>query len=863
VKKAEREEEDATKHVTEWSDAVSTVKRVLKRVRKITEWFWAFKCSWSIVAYCGAAAGKDCVELLAHVAKAELVTTSDDAPRPDHVLCPELAVNITWLAQRWDATDAFAVDRSAASCHTPRRNEPIQTALDNAVRLCAWAASVQAYLENMYTSLDAAHQLKELKTLDLSALSGAGVFVPVTPLLLAADDDAAAKRALLLPAAERAAFAAEQKRSVDAKVAALKKAFGATASQLVTVAEATAIVTAQLTQALAQRFVDCVNYVEFLLEQQLVAAVGKVVQPKDFAEYMQFHARRLFKAEFAPKPFVYAIRRPDHCPEGELTIDADVGGGALAQPLHTLVASSAAKQPWFFALGAASRCAFYGARHLHGGVLHKFANEADCTLTLTARARQFSSFILLVGKIASADTFEPTHAMIVQNKDDVIVPLQLETIPSAKAFKEAIESMSPEQQRFAKMFRAMQLESTLFAVCIVQIKPQLEKLLNLPYDALTKELQLTQDLMDIFIQYQVPSDLLAYDGKASAAVDEKIAAVKAQVQSVRDMIDRAKNTQLETVQEEANFAIAVDETRYKEMSSSEYEDDCDEEEECCNDADDYGSMQKMSAGLYDMEREEMPRMAMAEMAEESVMRAPTRERMVLAAAPKAAAKISEPPAPKKPEVDKKPEPAKKADDKKPEQKKPDGAADGDDAANDNDGDEPAAEAVDFTKVPSLLDERFGTLTNDGAVCATKISVANEWRRKFQRSLLAKQQEETLDADGLATHKNKCFDLLDSLTKSGGLAIELAELHCVILSTHCFVKSALHTITRDNINPIEKVEATQLIVAAALHGCSARALVREAQLERVATYSPNLFEKERSGDSSSKKQKKKKTKSSDK
>jgi hypothetical protein len=449
--------------------------------------------------------------------------------------------------------------------------------------------------------------------------------------------------------------------------------------------------------------------------------------------------------------------------------------------------------------------------------------------------------------------------MIVQNKDDVIVPLQLETIPSAKAFKEAIESMSPEQQRFAKMFRAMQLESTLFAVCIVQIKPQLEKLLNLPYDALTKELQLTQDLMDIFIQYQVPSDLLAYDGKASAAVDEKIAAVKAQVQSVRDMIDRAKNTQLETVQQEANFAIATNEVS---LSYSEYEDDDCDEEECCDDGD-YGSIQKMSA--YDnssemMEREEMPRMAM--MAEESVIRAPAIERAVLAA-PKAAAKISEPPAPKKPEVDKKPEPAKKADDKKPEQKKPDGAEDGggDDAANDGDGDEPAAEAVDFTKVPSLLDERFGTLTNDGAVCATKITVANEWRRKFQRSLLAKQQEETLDADGLATHKNKCFDLLDSLTKSGGLAIELAELHCVILSTHCFVKSALHTITRDNINPIEKVEATQLIVAAALHGCSARALVREAQLERVATYSPNLFEKERSGDSgNSSKKKKKKTKS---
>ncbi len=34
--------------------------------------------------------------------------------------------------------------------------------------------------------------------------------------------------------------------------------------------------------------------------------------------------------------------------------------------------------------------------------------------------------------------------------------------------------------------------STLFGVCVLQIKPQLEKLLNLPNDALTKEIALTQ-----------------------------------------------------------------------------------------------------------------------------------------------------------------------------------------------------------------------------------------------------------------------------------------------------------------------------------------------------------------------------------
>ena len=39
------------------------------------------------------------------------------------------------------------------------------------------------------------------------------------------------------------------------------------------------------------------------------------------------------------------------------------------------------------------------------------------------------------------------------------VPLSLEQLPTPKEFKDAIASLSPEQQRFAKMYRAMQVGS--------------------------------------------------------------------------------------------------------------------------------------------------------------------------------------------------------------------------------------------------------------------------------------------------------------------------------------------------------------------------------------------------------------------
>lgn len=98
----------------------------------------------------------------------------------------------------------------------------------------------------------------------------------------------------------------------------------------------------------------------------------------------------------------------------------------------------------------------------------------------------------MVGRIVSANEFDPKYAILIQNKDELKIPLMLETIPTPKEFKEKVSSLSPEQQRFCKAYRSMQLESTLFGVCVVQIKPQLEKVLRLPDDSLTKEIQLTQ-----------------------------------------------------------------------------------------------------------------------------------------------------------------------------------------------------------------------------------------------------------------------------------------------------------------------------------------------------------------------------------
>ena len=202
----------------------------------------------------------------------------------------------------------------------------------------------------------------------------------------------------------------------------------------------------------------------------------------------------------------------------------------------------------FFTLDESTRVVFKGEKHVHGFLRTAFEDSPSLELQLTARARQFSSFILLVGKIVGKDQFEPEDAIVLQNKDHILVRLLTEVIPSAKQFKEAISSLSPEQQRFAQAFRSMQLSSTLFAVCIVQIKPALEKVLNLPSDSLTKEIQLTQDLMKLFIDYQIPSDLLSYDAALQAgpqSVADKVAIVKKNTDEMLKIIDKEKQTQLQ------------------------------------------------------------------------------------------------------------------------------------------------------------------------------------------------------------------------------------------------------------------------------------------------------------------------------
>ena len=333
-----------------------------------------------------------------------------------------------------------------------------------------------------------------------------------------------------------------------------------------------------------------------MLYAQLEAAIGKVVTAEDFRLFMQHHERKLFVPAARPKPFSYAIRRPDHHPDGVLSIEAAASTAAgLAEPILTTVRALPCPNdaaPMSFAINAATSISFTGDRYLHAYVSQTFAGSAPPSLQLCARARQFSSFVMLIGRMGSATTFQPQYGIILQNKDDLTIPLMLETLPSAKEFKDAIESLSPEQRRFAKAYREMQLEGSVFGVLIIQLKPQLEALLKLPADSLTKEIQLCQDLLELFVAHQIPSDLLAYDGNAAASPGAKVNAVKAHVAAIHQMVRNMKEQEIADAKQHHAFENprlirSYSERSYHdeknlERSFEDYDDsECDEcNEEC-------------------------------------------------------------------------------------------------------------------------------------------------------------------------------------------------------------------------------------------------------------------------------------------
>ncbi len=159
------------------------------------------------------------------------------------------------------------------------------------------------------------------------------------------------------------------------------------------------------------------------------------------------------------------------------------------------------------------------------------------------------------------------------------------------------------------------------------------------------------------------------------------------------------------------------------------------------------------------------------------------------------------------------------------------------------------QSEDFTLLPRALESKADAWDADSSLRPTIIHTRETWSRTSFKSPRDGAAVGTGTAGAVSslgkteqrTERNRAFDLLDALTKSGDIEIADSELHVLIASTHTFDKSAVMTVVQDNINPIEKLERSSLIVASTIHGLTTEQLVQPNQMQRLALCNLMLIE----------------------
>ncbi|CAJ1960164.1 unnamed protein product [Cylindrotheca closterium] len=813
-----------------FTSSSSTIHKVIKKVK---EYHWAVKAHWEISIFSGTEVEKKAV-LQSRDSSTVVITQSANAPMEKVENHSPLDLNLTWLLQQVNMdtrTTSFAINTSRSK--TPRRNEQVDAALQFfCSRMNHWAKGVkhhfgqdlQRIMSNIHNPAVPAPSHPQVLS---SQCSAEDLFRPILPLLEEMDEEGAGAEALILDGGQDAAtpesvstlslplttlsdnqIGGQQKvssllsgndtiqllnaqiKSIDTTVERLQQVFpAANVTELFSITEATLFLSLDHSDSLSIQYQHAIGYLENMLEKQLTAAIGKRVTTTDLEEFVRFHNAKFLSKP--PKPFCHAIGRPKRFPYGVLSIE-DKSDGENCTPIETLLRQVYMASPLEIALNAATTLQLTGNAYLHGWMRHRSEQEGGRkAFQLSARARQFSSFMLVIGTMAGPNKLNPKDAIILQNKDEVFIPLLLEEIPSAKEFKNAIESLSPEQQRFAQAFRGMQLESSVFGVAVVQIKPQLEALLGLSEDSLAKEIKLTEDLMELFVEHQIPSDLLSFDEvcNSSISASDKVEVVRQNVKAVMDVIEGTKEKQLEAtlMKEEAQKAAetawfaensaeerfesagtsALDWLRSKEVEAEEceeeYEEDCALDMFAESSAD--GLCDEPFAYDDDDDDEGMDGMP-EEVSNQENGEADTT-----------------------PETSDTPSSARA----------------------------PSKENIDFTQIPKMLDATIAQFDKDSTLRSTKIKAGDIWSRKRQPDLLSKPTTNNLYESDVKSESNKAYDLLDAISRSGSLPIAYSDLHVIVCVTHCFEKDIMATIVEDNINPIDRLEMSTLLLGSTIHG----------------------------------------------
>lgn len=789
----EKEEESSTSsEVTiEESKGRQTIKR-RKIFNKFQLYHWKYMVEYEIYLFVGNESGTDCQtsQILRKNIFSSKITQKGRKQNPldqEVLFCRPFDLNLTWLLKKMkiDSSIEFRIDRSLESCRTPSVNKETLEAQKFFDSVQTWAQSIYAFFR--HGDNDRYFSAQRNISANFIHISGKGVFVPVVPLFeqveqnaeISSEGKSESNSQVMQSSHDIELFLNEQIKTLKECSERLKTQFPhadaatETLDNSYTFSEALIAMISNHIIDIGHNWNISCKYIEGMLMQQLNDAIGKRIRVSDLDEFVRFHNKRFFNDAYAAEDFCYTIRRGNHYPDGLLTIAEKAESNNAITFTRRLT-----KRPFFIPINTSTSIEFQGNLYAHTWMLQRY-EKSPLSFNIIARARQFSSFLLVLGKVSGTNEFIPENAIILQNKDEINIPLILDELPSAKEFKDAIKSLSPEQQNFARAFRGMKLSSSIFGICVIQIKPQLELLLNAPDDSLTKEVELTQDLMKLFVEYQIPSDLLSYDGEASATTLDKIANIKEHVDHIKNIIENEKKselTQAKQVEEMRRFA------RKRSCSSPSYSPSSpaySPTSPC------YSPLSPThSPAPCTFTTTDVPTIEAFQDLEDAMDHFYSRKR--------------------------------------------------NESSSNSDNNEDSigqqmeklslnldSPASDFSAIPKVLDKAFEKYSSKGSFAGTlrnvTLKTAPTWTKQSKPNLLKPTQTRKILKDEQKIETNRAYDLLDALTKSGALQIKNGDLHMIVSACHSFEKSLVNTIIQDNINPIEKIEMSNLIAASVIHG----------------------------------------------
>ncbi|CAJ1378399.1 unnamed protein product, partial [Effrenium voratum] len=344
----EKEVQVGQAQVQETETMLGTWRSTQRSKTKVQEHFWNWTSQWRLFLVNSTLAS-------GHKGS-QLKSLGDVTEAPTASGCQDAELDISWLLRLRHRGAAFLVNRSRQSCRTPRRNEEVQEAVSFFQRLTVFARRAVELLRPGDGSSDWAAELEDARKASVQ------MFKPI--LALFALENNASGRPVLSADVDTVLDAYQ--KSLDDKLHTIERSESGGLARLV-------LLLTEM-ESLSLQMMSAVDALEGMLYQQLTSALGKSIHSSDFGEYMDFHGRMILGDTYAPAPFVYAVRRHQHHPEGTLSIEAKVGAASEA-PLRSFALHLPEGRPMRVELSSATSVTLTGEHYLHAAIFHRFAKE--------------------------------------------------------------------------------------------------------------------------------------------------------------------------------------------------------------------------------------------------------------------------------------------------------------------------------------------------------------------------------------------------------------------------------------------------------------------------------------------------------